>query len=71
MSYEALVAVIVLLIGAHYSSLIYRLHKAEGELADMRKEFANSAIQVANASVIAAQAIAAAATAALTAATMK
>ena len=60
MTNDSLVAIIVLLIGSHYASLIYRLHKAEQELAEMRKEFAAGAIAVANAAVIAAQSAAAA-----------
>lgn len=55
MTNESLIAIIVLLVGAHYGTLVYRLHKAEAELADIRKEFAISAIAVANAAVIAAQ----------------
>lgn len=68
MTYEALVAVIILLIGGHYGSLIYRLHVAEKELSDIRKDFAASAIAAANAAVVAAQAVASAANAAVNAA---
>jgi len=52
---EALVAVIVLLVGSHYASLIYRLHKAEEDLKDMRKELSQASI---SAAVAAANAIA-------------
>lgn len=63
MSYEALIALIVVLVGSHYASLIYRLHKAEGDLAEMRRDFTTAAINAANAAVVAAQAVAAAAAA--------
>lgn len=61
MSNESLITIIILLVGSHYGSMIYRLHKTEQELDDIRKEFAASAIAAANAAVIAAQAVAAAA----------
>lgn len=62
-----LIAIIILLLGAHYGSLIYRLHMAERELDEMRKDFAKTAIAAANAAVVAAQAIASAANAAVNA----
>lgn len=71
MSNETLVAIIVLLVGAHYGSLIYRLHMAERELADMRKDFSAAAIAAANAAVVAAQAVASAANAAVNAASAR
>lgn len=48
MTNEALVAIIILLVGSHYASLVYRLHKAEADLAEMRKDFAHAAIAAAN-----------------------
>jgi len=57
---KTLVAIIVLLIASHYGSLVYRLNKAEDELALMRKDFAAAAIQAA---VAAANAVSAAAVA--------
>lgn len=64
MSNEALIATIFLLVGSHYATLIYRLHKAELELSEMRKEFATAAIAAANAVAQAATAAAQAAVAA-------
>lgn len=60
MTNDALVSIIVLLVGSHYASLIYRLHKAETELAEIRKEFAVAAIAAANAAAQAAVAAASA-----------
>lgn len=56
MSSEALWAIIVLLVGAHYAVLVYRLHKAEDELASIRRDFASAAIAAANAAAQAATA---------------
>lgn len=60
MSNDALVTIIIMLIAAHYASLIYRLNKAENELAEIRKDFSAAAI---SAAVAAANAVSAAAAA--------
>lgn len=49
MSTEVLIGIIIMLIGAHYGTLVYRLHRAEDELAEIRKDFAAAAIAAANA----------------------
>ena len=58
MSTESLWAIIILLVGAHYANMVYRLHKAEDELAAIRKDFATAAIAAAQAIAQAAQATA-------------
>lgn len=67
MTQESLVGIIVLLFGSHWASVVYRLHKAENELLEMRKDFSIATIAVANAAVVAAQATASAANAAVSA----
>lgn len=61
MSNEALVAIIILLVGAHYANMVYRLHKMEEKLEEMRKDFTASILTSAGAAVSAAQAVAVAA----------
>lgn len=65
---KTLIAIIVLLIGSHYGTLVYRLNKAEDDLVRMQREFASAAITaavaVANAANAATTAVAAAAAAA-------
>lgn len=60
MSNESLTGIIVLLIGGYWVQLMYRLHKAEEEIASLRKELAQSTTAVA---VAAANALSAAASA--------
>lgn len=64
MSSEAIIAVlasiIILLFGAHYGSLIYRLHKLEDKYDALQNRFSDGALAVANAAVIAAQSAASA-----------
>lgn len=60
MTNESLIAIIVLLIGSHYASLIYRLHRVEQKYESLQKEVVDRALAVANAAVIAAQSAAAA-----------
>lgn len=60
MSNESLSAIIVLLIGGYWVQLMYRLHKAEQEIAELRRELATSTTAVA---VAAANALSAAASA--------
>jgi len=55
-SNEALWAIVVLLIGAHYANMVYRLHKIEEDMAQMRKDFSLAAIGAATASANAANA---------------
>ena len=62
MTTETLTAIIILLVGAHWASVVYRLHKAENELSEIRKEFAAAAIAAAHAVAKAAQAAAQVAT---------
>lgn len=47
---KTLIAIIVLLIGSHYGTLVYRLNKAEDDLVRMQREFASAAIAAAVAS---------------------
>lgn len=61
MTTEALYGVIVILVGGYWVQLMYRLHKAEEEISQLRKEFATSttavAVAAANALNAAAQAM--------------
>ena len=62
MTPDSLIAIIILLIGGYWVQLIYRLHKAEAEISEMRRDFSKAMLDMANAAVIAANAVAAAAT---------
>lgn len=63
MTPDSLIAIIVLLIGGYWVQLIYRLHKAEAEIKEMRTDFSKAMLDMANAAVVAANAVAAAAVA--------
>lgn len=65
---KTLTAIIVLLIGSHYGTLVYRLNKAEDDLVRMQRDFATAAIASAVAAANASNSAAAAALAAAQAA---
>lgn len=60
MTSDTQTTIIILLVGGYWVQLIYRLHKAENEIADLRKELGASTTAVA---VAAANALSAAAAA--------
>lgn len=66
---KTLIAIIVLLIGSHYGTLVYRLNKAEDDLIRMQRDFATAAIASAVAAANASSSAAAASLAAAQAAT--
>lgn len=63
MTNEALWTTVIVLVGGYWVQLIYRLHKAEAEIAELRRDLSRATTQVAvataNALAAAAQALAA------------
>ena len=61
MTPDALIAIIILLVGGYWVQLIYRLHKAESEIAEIRKEFTKAFLDASTAALAASNALVAAA----------
>lgn len=53
MSNEALISIIVLLVGAHYVSLVYEIRKVKADVDSLRKEVTDAALAAAKAATAA------------------
>ena len=56
MSNKTLISIIVLLIAAHYVSLVYEIRKVQADVAELRVDVAKAALAAANAATAAATA---------------
>lgn len=54
MSNEALISIIVLLVGAHYVSLVYEIRKVKADVDALRADVSAAALAAANAATAAA-----------------
>jgi len=59
MSNETLISIIILLVGAHYVSLVYEIRKVKSDVDSLRADVAAAALAAANAATAAASLLAA------------